>query len=152
LRVKIKEMRMKVTAVQTGDLSFEIDQFGHKYTVDTTKEHGGNDSGPSPKALLLGGLLGCSGMDVASILKKMHVEYDELSMSAEADQTEEHPKVYKNISVEYLIRGRDDLDIEKIKRAVELSMTKYCGVSAMLRKNSPINYKIFLNERLIHEE
>jgi len=143
---------MKVKAIQTGDLSFEIDQFGHKYTLDTKKEFGGTDKGPSPKALLLGGLLGCSGMDVASILKKMHVEYDELLMTAEAEQTEDHPKVYKDIFLEYLIKGKDDLDIEKIKRAVELSMTKYCGVSAMLRKNSPIHYKIFLNQRLIHEE
>jgi putative redox protein len=145
-------MTVKVKAIQTGDLSFEIDQFGHKYTVDTKKEFGGNDSGPSPKALLLGGLLGCSGMDVASILKKMHVEYDELTMTAESEQTKDHPMVYKDIFVEYHIKGKDDLDLEKIKRSVELSMTKYCGVSAMLSKNSPIHYKIFLNERLIHEE
>jgi putative redox protein len=145
-------MMMKVKAIQTGDLSFEIDQFGHKYTVDTKKEHGGNDSGPSPKALLLGGLLGCSGMDVASILKKMHIEYDEFSMTVEADQTKEHPMVYKDINLEYIIKGSPDLNIDKIKRAVELSMTTYCGVSAMLRKNSDIHYKIFLNERLIHEE
>jgi putative redox protein len=143
---------MKVKAVQTGDLSFEIDQFGHKYTVDVPVEGGGTDKGPTPKALLLGGLLGCSGMDVASILKKMRVEYDELSMTADAEQTEDHPKVYKDIFVEYFFKGKDDLDITKIKRAVELSMTKYCGVSAMLSKNSPIHYKIFLNERLIHEE
>ncbi len=143
---------MKVKAIQTGDLSFEVDQFGHKYTVDTKKEYGGNDSGPSPKALLLGGLLGCSGMDIASILQKMRIEYDSLSMTAEADQTEKHPMVYKDIFVEYFIKGNDDLDIEKIKRAVELSITTYCGVAAMLRKNSPIHYKIFLNERLIHEE
>lgn len=143
---------MKITAKQTGDLSFEIDQFGHKYTVDTTKEHGGNDSGPSPKALLLGALMGCSGMDVASILKKMHVDYEDFTMSADATQTEEHPKVYKEIFLEYYFKGRDDLDTEKINRAVELSMTKYCGVSAMLRKNSPIHYKTFLNGRMIHEE
>ncbi|MBU4485796.1 MAG: OsmC family protein [Candidatus Delongbacteria bacterium] len=142
---------MKVKAIQTGNLSFEIDQSGHKYTVDTKKEFGGDDKGPSPKALLLGGLLGCSGMDVASVLKKMHIEYEELSMTADAEQTEEHPKIYKDIMMEYFIKGSDDLDITKIKRAVELSMTKYCGVAAMLRKNSTIRYKIFLNDRLIHE-
>lgn len=143
---------MKVKAIQTGDLSFEIDQFGQKYTVDTTKEHGGKDSGPTPNALLLGGLMGCSGMDVASILKKMHVEYDEFTMTAEADSEKEYPQVYKDIFLEYFIKGKDDLDTEKIKRAAELSLTKYCPVAAMLRKNSPIHYKIFLNDRLIHEE
>ena len=143
---------MKVKAIQTGDLSFEIDQFGHKYTVDIPIDKGGTGKGPTPKALLLGGLMGCSGMDVASILKKMRIEYDEFTMTAEADQTEEDPKVYKDIVLEYFFKGKDDLDVTKIKRAVELSMTKYCGVSAMLSKNSPIFYKIFLNERLIHEE
>ena len=141
---------MKVRAVQTGDLSFEIDQFGHKYTVDTKKELGGNDSGPTPKGLLLGGLLGCSGMDIASILKKMRVEYDELSMTAEADSAKEHPMIYKGIHLQYFIKGRDDLDIEKIKRAVELSITKYCPVAAILSKSATINYSVHLNERLIY--
>lgn len=143
---------MKVKAIQTGDLSFEIDQYGFKYTVDASPENGGKEKGPTPKDLLLGALMGCSGMDIASILKKMHIDYDEFTMNSEAANTEDHPKIYKEIFVEYHIKGRDDLDIEKINRAVELSMTRYCGVSAMLKKNSPIRYKTFLNDRLIHEE
>lgn len=143
---------MKVKAIQTGDLSFEIDQYGYKYTVDASPENGGKGKGPTPKDLLLGALMGCSGMDIASILKKMHVDYDEFTMNSEAVNTEDHPKIYKEVFVEYHIKGRDDLDTDKINRAVELSMTKYCGVSAILKKNSPIRYKTFLNDRLIHEE
>ncbi len=143
---------MIIKAVQKGNLAFEIDQKGHKYFVDGAKEFGGEDKGPSPKGLLLGGLAGCTGMDVASILQKMHVKYDDLTITVDAGQTEEHPKIYKNIVIEYHITGPDDIDPEKIKRAVELSHEKYCGVSAMLRKASDIHNKIFLNNRLLHEE
>ena len=143
---------MKIKAIQKGNLAFEIDQGGHKYTVDAEEAVGGENKGPSPKGLLLGGLAGCTGMDVASILKKMHIEYDTFEINVDAGQTEEHPKIYKDIMIEFRINGQDDLDIDKIKRAVELSQNRYCGVSDMLKKASKMNYKIFLNGRMIHEE
>lgn len=143
---------MKIKAVQKGNLAFEIEQGGHKYFVDGAKEFGGEDKGPSPKGLLLGGLAGCTGMDVASILKKMHIKYESLEVYVDAGQTDEHPKIYKDIVIEYHLTGSDDLDIEKIKRAVELSQDRYCGVSAMLKKASDIHHKIFLNDRIIYEE
>lgn len=143
---------MKVKAKKTGKISFDIEQDGHIYIVDAHPMHGGEGRGPSPKGLLLGGLAGCTGMDVVSILEKMHVEYEDLEISAEAEQTQEHPVVFKEITVTFRFKGNDDIDISKLKRAVELSETKYCGVSAMLKKNSPVNVKIYLNDRLINEE
>lgn len=99
--------------------------------------------GPGPKSLLLSGVAGCSGIDVLDILDKMRVTYSDFSMDVEAEQTDEHPRVYKDITIIYHIRI-DAVNEEKVKKAIELSLDKYCGVSAMLKKNSAIHYKLQL--------
>ncbi len=139
---------MEVTGKKVGTLSFQIDQNGHTYILDAPESVGGDDSGPSPKGLLLSGLIGCTGIDVALLLKKMRVEYDNLEIKAETELTEEEPKVFKEITLSYYLNG-DENDIKKIRKAVNLSMDKYCGVSAMLEKNSPIVSKIYLNQKEI---
>jgi len=99
--------------------------------------------GPGPKSLLLSGVAGCSGIDVLDILDKMRIVYSDFSIDVEAEQTDEHPKVYKDINITYHIRT-DEENEEKIRKAIELSLDKYCGVSAMLKKNSAIHYKLQL--------
>ena len=102
---------------------------------------GDRQEGFGPKALLLSALAACSGIDVVDILKKMRVEFSELEISAEAEQTEEHPRVFKEIQLFYKIKS-DRINEDKIKKAIDLSLDKYCGVAAMLKKNSKIHYKI----------
>ena len=114
---------------------------GHDVFMDTSDQNGGEDSAGRPKELLLHGLGGCTGMDVISILKKMRQEPNSFYMDIEADQTEEHPMVFNQIHITYHFSG-DDLDEEKVRRAVELSQTKFCGVSEMLRKTAKITYEI----------
>jgi putative redox protein len=99
--------------------------------------------GFSPKALLLSGLAGCSGVDVVDILEKMRVPFASLQIEAEAEQTEEHPKVFKTIQLTYRLKAEDE-NREKIMKAIELSLDKYCGVAAMLKKNSEIRYTLEL--------
>jgi len=108
----------------------------------------GDDTGPSPKKLLLASLAGCTGMDVVSLLKKMRVPFTNFEMDIDADLTEEHPKVYSEIRIKYRIFG-SQLSKEKVKKAIDLSQDKYCGVSAMLEKNSPIVYTIEYVEEII---
>ena len=116
---------------------------GHTVRIDTSIEGGGLGSGMNPKKMLLGALNACSGMDVVDILTKMKVAFNKLEIEAEAEQTEEHPKVFKSIQMVYRIdAGKDDLD--KVTRAVSLSQEKYCGVSAMLAKHCEITYTIEL--------
>jgi putative redox protein len=110
---------------------------------NTIKIDGSRKNGYGPKALLLAGLAGCSGIDIVDILKKMRVEFSDLSIEVKAAQTEESPKVYKDIFVQYQIKTAAENE-EKIKKAIELSLDKYCGVAAMLRKNSEINYTLIL--------
>lgn len=80
-------------------------------------------------------------MDVVSLLQKMRVEYSDFDIVTNADLTEEHPKVFSIIEVIYRIKV-DESDKGKVEKAVRLSQDKYCGISAMLRKNSPIEYRI----------
>jgi putative redox protein len=99
--------------------------------------------GFSMKALLLTGLSGCSGIDVVMILEKMRVPFADLDIVAETEQTDVDPKVFKDIRLIYRIRT-DEENRDKVKKAIELSLTKYCGVSAMLGKHSKINYSLEL--------
>ena len=121
-------------------MAFESQLGNHVVRMDTTPELG-DDSGASPKQLLLAGLAGCTGMDVASLLKKMRVPFENFEMDVEADLTEEHPIVFSEIRLKYIFWG-ENLDKAKVEKAVNLSKDRYCGVSAMLKKNSPIEYSI----------
>ncbi len=71
----------------------------------------------------------------------MRVEFSDFSIEVKAAQTEEPPKVYKDIYVAYKMKT-DKVNEDKVKKAIDLSMEKYCGVSAMLQKNSPIHYTL----------
>lgn len=128
-------------AVHTEDLAFEVDLQGHKFMVDADEQFGGKNRGPRPKALLLSGLAGCTGMDVASILGKMQMRYDSLALEIDAEKGDEHPIVYTKIHIKYIFSG-PELDLRKIKKAIKLSLEKYCGVNAMLGKTAEISYEI----------
>lgn len=126
-------------------MSFKSTQYGHDIILDADEKVGGTDKGTRPKVLLLTALAGCTGMDVVSILKKMKVTDYKLDISVDGELTEEHPKIYHTITVTFNFTGTE-LPEDKIKRAVELSETRYCGVSAMLRKAAQITNIIRINE------
>jgi putative redox protein len=90
---------------------------------------------------LLAGLSACSGIDVVDILEKMRVPFANLIIEAQAEQTDEHPRVFKTIYLNFQIETEES-NRDKVKKAIDLSLEKYCGVAAMLRKNSPIEYTI----------
>lgn len=133
--------KVKLSAKLKGNMGFEMDLNGHKFITDASEDIGGNDAGPRPKQLILASLIGCTGIDVMSILKKMRVELDDLDIDVETDHTSEHPKVYENIHLIYTFKGKD-LDHSKIERAVKLSQEKYCGVTAMLENHTDVSYEI----------
>jgi len=126
-------------------MAFECEISGHKVTIDAVPEVGGKDLGPRPKALMLASLGGCTAMDVISILKKMRVEVKDLNVIVEGDLTDEHPKHFYKMHVIYEVTGKD-LPIDKIKKAVNLSEERYCGVSAVYNKAMEITSEIKLIE------
>ena len=132
---------MQIQTRWIKDLTFEGISEEHHVAIDTTVEGGGNNTGMSPKKLLLCSLCACSGIDIVLILKKMKVEYTLLEINAEAEQTTEDPKVFTYINLTYTTDASKE-DEAKFKRAVELSQEKYCGISLMLKKHCPVNYTI----------
>ena len=117
---------------------------GHKLTIDVAPEMGGEDRGPRPKPLMLAALGGCTAMDVISILRKMRVEVDEFSVRVTGDLTEEHPKQFYKMHVVYEFTGKD-LPMDKLKKAVELSEERYCGVGAVYKKVMELSSEIKVN-------
>ena len=135
---------VKTTLDWKGDMSFDAELQGHRLTVDADPRFGGRNRGPRPKPLLLTALGGCTGMDVVSLLKKMQVPFDALSVEVEGESREEHPQVYTRIHIRYILKG-GGLDREKIDKAIGLSLDKYCAVHAMLAKAVPISHEVVLN-------
>lgn len=134
-----------ISAKLKGNKAFEMDIDGHTLITDTSVLNGGNNFGPSPKALLLAGLIGCSGIDIMNITKQMEIKIEDLKVDIEADSRKEDPKIYTYIKIVYKFKGKD-LSYEKLEEAVKLSMEKYCGVTAMLEKAVPISHEIQIEE------
>jgi putative redox protein len=108
-----------------------------------TKSPLGTDRAASPKQLLLMSICGCAGMDIASLLKKYREPLTSLKISADAPLTQGQPAIFETIHLIFKITGTTNA--EKVNEAVMLSMTKYCGVSAMVNATSPIQYSVELN-------
>lgn len=123
-----------VTTIWKKNLLFESNNPSHHtLLMDTSQENGGNGAGLRPKALMLSSLAGCSGLDVIMILDKMRVTVDDFTIKIEGELTDEHPKYYHKVAVAYHFYGKE-LDEEKINKAVNLSVEKYCGVMEMFRR------------------
>ncbi len=116
---------------------------GHAIVMDGDKEVGGRNTGARPMELLLIGLGGCSGMDVVSILKKKKQEINGVEIKVKGEKAENYPKKFTDIDIEFIVRGRN-VSEDAVKRAVELSMEKYCSVKATLEGSAKVtwSYKI----------
>ena len=134
-------MKQSVSMNWLGDMAFQTSLNGHKITIDASEEHGGKDLGPRPKSLMLVALGGCTGMDVVSILKKMRVEYNSLEVVVEGDLAEEHPKKFLHMKIYYNFTG-NNLPLDKIQKAVDMSREKYCGVAANYKESMEIDHII----------
>jgi putative redox protein len=130
-------MADKITTSWKGDLIFEtLNPNNSTLSLGSGENKEDNISGP--KVLMLSSLAGCSGLDVISILDKMKITLNDFTMNTSAELTEDHPRYYKKVDLEYHFYGAN-LDEEKINRAVELSVTKYCGVMEMFRRFAEVN-------------
>ena len=127
---------MRTTTIWKSGNAFDSFQKEAKIEIDS-------NGGFNPKALLLSGLAACTGIDLVSLLEKMRVPFADLTIEAETSQTEDHPRVFRDIHLKYMIRTGEE-NLEKVKKAIDLSLEKYCGVAAMLKKNSKIDYTISL--------
>ena len=124
-----------------GGMLFNADSMGGSFNIDAAEEVGGTNNGLRPKALMLSSLAGCSGLDIVSLLKKMRAEVKGLEIDVSAELTEEHPKYYHKVHMEYRFYDKE-FKKDKIEKAVQLSIDKYCGVMEMFRKFAEITTEI----------
>ena len=135
-----------VTTVWKENMQFESDNpSGLNLFMDAGEENGGKGEGFRPKALMLSSLAGCSGLDVVSLLKKMQAEVTDFKIEVTAELTDEHPKYYNKVKVDYHFTDAD-LKPKKIQKAVNLSVTKYCGVMEMFRQFADVAIEIHLHD------
>lgn len=135
---------MESKVVWNGGLTFTgSSDSGFQIPLDTIPALGGSEESLRPLQLFAIGLVGCTGMDVISILQKKRQEITAFEVSAQIQRAEDHPKVFTKILLEYKVTGKN-LDLKAIERAVELSETRYCPAQAMLEKTAEISSKITL--------
>ncbi len=106
-------------------------QTGHDVHLDANPDVGGTEAGPRPMEMVLVALGGCGAMDVVSILRKMRQDVSVYDVRVSGERAAEHPRVYTRITIEHRLSGRR-LAEANVRRAIELSMTRYCPVLAML--------------------
>ena len=134
-------MTNKIKTQWQGNMLFNAESLGGSFKIDAAEDVGGQDLGVRPKALMLTSLAGCTGMDVISLLKKMRAEVKGLEIDVNGELTDEHPKYYKKVHIEYRFYGKE-FKKDKIEKAIKLSQDRYCGVSEMFRQFAEITIDI----------
>ena len=134
-------MTNKIKTQWQGNMLFNAESLGGSFKIDAAEDVGGQDLGVRPKALMLTSLAGCTGMDVISLLKKMRAEVKGLEIDVNGELTNEHPKYYKKVHIEYRFYGKE-FKKDKIEKAIKLSQDRYCGVSEMFRQFAEITIDI----------
>jgi putative redox protein len=130
----------KATVTFTGGMQFVASaDSGHAVVMDADAASGGNNTGARPMELLLMGIGGCSGMDIVSILRKKKQHVTGLEAHVSGIMADDYPHKYTEITIEYIVRGKG-LSEEAVKRAVQLSMDKYCSVKATLEGSAAVNF------------
>ncbi|MDT0677078.1 OsmC family protein [Autumnicola musiva] len=139
---------MKVFLTRLNDAyHFETkNERGDVVHLDNKSEE--SPQGSSPMDLILRGIAGCSSIDVVMILKKQHLELEDLQVEVEGFREDGAiPNVFKKIHLNFILKG--DVPDAKAMRAVALSMEKYCSVAKMLEKAAEITYEVNLNGKLL---
>jgi putative redox protein len=112
---------------------------GHAIVMDTDPEFGGSNTGLRPMELLLVGVGGCSGMDIVSVLKKKKQKLTGLEVNVDGKKAEDYPQKFTDINIEYIVKGKG-LSEDAVKKAVDLSMEKYCSVKATLEGSAKVSF------------
>jgi len=124
---------------------------GYSIPLDSNRASGGQDAGVSPVELMLTALAGCTAMDVISILRKKQQDVTGFEVRVEGERADEFPKVYTDITVHYVVTGRN-VSPAAVERAIQLSHEKYCAVSATLRHTATLHHTYEIIEAELVQE
>jgi putative redox protein len=141
-------MTHQVETQWMGKMQFNALVNGHTIVMDAPQKVGGEDNGPIPKPLVLTALSGCTGMDVASILRKAGKDVKTFNLIVTGEISNKVPLEYVAIHLVYEFNGDEQFKSTAL-RAVTDSQEKYCGVSDMLRKIMPVTWDVIYNGKKI---
>jgi putative redox protein len=114
--------------------------------IDSSVTAGGSGYGASPMELVLMAVGSCSGMDIVSILEKMRIKYNRFEITVQGERAADHPRIFTDIEVIYKFWG-SELPEDKLLRAIQLSMEKYCSVANMMDKVANLTYHLEINPK-----
>lgn len=117
----------------------------HTVVMDVRPESGGDGTAPSPMELVLMALGGCSGVDVAEILRKKRLNVRDFQIILEGERAEDYPKVFTKVQMTFVFEG-EGLTMKPLEDAVRLSLDKYCSVAGMVGKTADIQWKVEIKE------
>ena len=137
MKTRVKWAQDMMFVAETGS--------GHAVVMDGAPEIGGHNLGPRPMEMLLAGLGGCSAIDVVMILKRGREAVTDCVVEIDAERADTEPKVFTKIHMHYIVTGQQ-LDTNKVDRAIKLSAEKYCSASAMLAAVATITHDFELRE------
>ena len=137
-------MTHKIEAQWMGKMQFNALVNGHTIIMDTPEKAGGEDNGPVPKPFILTALAGCTGMDIAAILRKANKVADDFSLKVTGELSKGVPTQYIAIHVQYDFKGSEEYKQAALD-AVNVSQEKYCGISSMLKKALPLTWEVNYN-------
>ena len=139
---------LKAQAQWQGGMEFLNQLGGHAITTDAPEIYGGKNNGPKPTYMLLAGLMGCTGMDVASLITKMRVPVEAISLDSSADVADDDPHVFRSIVLNYRFNSTADLTpfIKQITTAIGISKSKLCCVSIMFNQFCKIDTHAYVND------
>src|SRR5690554_5247811 len=122
-------------------MAFESTLLDGIIKIDVPEDKGDNGNGMRPKALMLSSLAGCSGLDIASLIKKMRLEVEDFKIETDDELTDETAATYHTIYILYIFTGKE-LSEDKLTKIVILSVEKYCGVMKMFEKFAEVKIEI----------
>jgi putative redox protein len=144
---KINQMKIEIQRINSATLMEATNEDGAKLIMDGSPDVGGVNGGLRPMQLLLAAAGGCSSIDVIEILKKQKQPLEDLHVTVEGGRDKnEVPSLFKTIHLHFTLKG--NLEKEKVERAINLSMEKYCSVAKTLEKTAVIthSYEILQSE------
>jgi putative redox protein len=136
--------RKQATVTWLSDMTFDAEMGSHHILMDSAATAEAS-CGPSPMQLVLAAVAGCTAMDVVSILRKSRQPFTRVTVRAEGEQAEDHPRRYTHVTLVYEVHG-EGLDPTAVERAVRLSDERYCSVSASLKEPVTVSTRIELHD------
>ena len=139
--------KLEASAQWQGGYEF-LNQLGdHQLTSDAPVLYGGKNRGPKPTYFLLAGLMSCSGMDVALLLKKSNVPVHDIALASSADVADADPHVFRALTLTIRLQSEQDLTpfLPQIRAAIQLTKNKLCCVSIMFGEFCPITTQVWVN-------